>query len=119
LPNILLEKVPASGRIFVVKDGVPEPRAAVLARWKQTLFLRDQSVEARGWLIEVMKSVEAIDRAEFSLDDVYAFESKLQAIYPNNHNVRPKIRQQLQVLRKNGYLDFIGRGRYRIRLNRY
>ena len=112
--NILLDRIPISGRIFVLRDGVQVEREAVLEQWRQTLFLRQADIAARGWLIEVMKVVEAIGRSEFSLADVYAYETQLQAIYPDNHNVRPKIRQQLQVLRDNRYLDFLGRGRYRL-----
>jgi type II restriction enzyme len=62
-----------------------------------------------------MKCVEALGKREFELDDVYAFEGKLSGIYPDNNNVRPKIRQQLQVLRDKGYLDFLSRGSYRLR----
>lgn len=113
--NILLSLVPESGRIVVLRDGVPEPKDDVLAKWQQTLFLRRTSIEARGWLIEVMKAVEAIRRPEFELSDVYGFEQPLSALYPGNNNVRPKIRQQLQVLRDNGYLEFLGQGRYRLR----
>jgi len=113
--NILLNLVPESGRIFVLRNGVPEAKDEVLAKWQQTAFLREQSVEARGWLIEVMKAVEAIGRPEFELDDVYRFEQRLGALYPGNNNVRPKIRQQLQALRDHGYLEFLGRGRYRLR----
>lgn len=111
--NILLGRIPASGRIFVLRDGVPEPTEGVLAKWQQTLFLRNKDIEARGWLIEVMKAVEIIGRREFELADVYLFENRLGAMYPLNNNVRPKIRQQLQVLRDNGYLEFLGRGKYR------
>jgi type II restriction enzyme len=113
--NILLAQVPEVGRIYVLRNGEPEPKDAILNKWRQTLFLRDQSVETRGWLLDVMKTVEAIGRVEFSLDDVYAFEGRLQLIHPNNNNVRPKIRQQLQMLRDSGYLDFLGRGQYRLR----
>lgn len=113
--NILLREVPEAGRIDVLRDGVETPRDEVLAKWKQTLFLRDSSADARGWLVEVMKSVEMIGRPEFTLEDVYVFEDRLSAIYPNNNNVRPKIRQQLQVLRDNGYLEFRGGGRYHLR----
>jgi len=116
--NILLSQVPEVGRIYVLRNGQPERRETILAKWQQTLFLRNQSVEARGWLLDVMKAVEAIGRPEFSLEDVYAFEGRLQLIYPNNNNVRPKIRQQLQVLRDSGYLDFVGRGQYRLRMGR-
>ena len=45
--------------------------------------------------------------------EVYAFEPRLSALCPGNNNVRPKIRQQLQVLRDQGVLEFLGRGNYR------
>ena len=113
--NILLNQIPTSGKVFIVRDGQPQPKDQVLAQWQKTLFLRDERVEARGWLIEVMKCVEMIGRPEFELDDVYAFENRLAQLYPNNHHVRQKIRQQLQVLRDHGYLDFVSRGYYRLR----
>ena len=62
-----------------------------------------------------MKAVELIGRPEFTLAEVYAFEPRLAAIYPDNRNVRPKIRQQLQVLRDHGWLEFTGRATYRVR----
>jgi type II restriction enzyme len=62
-----------------------------------------------------MKCVEDIGKHEFALDDVYAFEGGLRGIYPNNHRVKQKVRQQLQVLRDHGYLDFVSRGFYRLR----
>ena len=113
--NILIGRVPDAGRIFVLRNGVPEPKDDVLAKWKQTLFLRRQGIEGRGWLLEVMKAVDIIGQQEFTLGDVYAQEDRLSAIYPNNNNVRAKIRQQLQVLRDNGYLEFTGGGHYRLR----
>ena len=112
---ILLNKVPESGKIYIVRNGLVQPKEAVLSDWQKTLFLRDQSLEARGWLIEVMKCVEEIGRPEFDIDDVYAFEAKLNQLYPNNRHVKEKIRQQLQVLRDRGYLEFVSRGCYRIR----
>jgi type II restriction enzyme len=113
--NILLNRIPESGRIFIVREGELLSKELVLVQWKRTLFLRDEGLEARGWLIEVMNCVESIGTAEFTLEDAYAFEGKLSAIYPNNRNVRPKIRQQLQFLRDRGYLEFVSRGRYRLR----
>lgn len=113
--NILLSQIPPSGKIFFVRDGQPQAKEAVLAEWKRTLFLRDEGIEARGWLVEVMKCVESIGKREFDLDDVYVFEAQLSELYPNNRHVRQKIRQQLQVLRDHGYLDFVSRGYYRLR----
>jgi type II restriction enzyme len=113
--HILLSRLPESGKIYLVRAGQVEPKEQVLSRWKQTLFLRDQTQDGRGWLIEVMKCIEAIGRRDFQIDDVYAFEGHLSRIYPGNQNVRPKIRQQLQFLRDRGYLDFMSRGYYRLR----
>ncbi len=113
--NILLSRIPASGKIFIVRNGELQPKDDVLSRWRKTLFLREEDGEARGWLIEVMKCVESLGKQEFDINDVYAFEQDLSRIYPNNMHVKQKIRQQLQVLRDQGYLDFVGRGNYRLR----
>ena len=113
--NILLKQIPQSGKILIVRNGQIEPKDSVLSLWSRTLFLRDQAHDARGWLIEVMKCIEAIGKNEFQLEDVYAFEDRLSRIYPGNRNVKPKIRQQLQFLRDRGYLDFVTRGYYRLR----
>lgn len=113
--NICLDRVPAAGKIFIVREGLTQPKELVLSQWSKTLFLRDAALDARGWLIEVMKCVEMLGKQEFRLEDVYAFEARLSGIYPGNNNVRPKIRQQLQVLRDKGYLDFVSRGYYRLR----
>jgi type II restriction enzyme len=116
--NILLNQIPQSGKIYIVRDGQIEPKDLVLNQWNKTLFLRDQEQEARGWLIEVMKCVEAIGKSEFKIEDVYAYEDRLSLLYPENRNVKPKIRQQLQFLRDRGYLDFLSRGYYRLRFRR-
>ncbi len=112
--NILLSEVPMAGRIDLIREGILTSKVEVLSKWRETLFLRQQGPVARGWLIEVMKCVERIGMPSFSLDDVYAFEGKLSAIYPTNQNIRPKIRQQLQVLRDRGLIEFQGRGLYRL-----
>ena len=113
--NILLREVPASGQVWFVRGGEALGRAEVIEQWRSTLFLREAGAAARGWLIEVMKCAEALGRESFTLADIYGFEDRLSAIYPGNRHVRPKIRQQLQVLRDRGWLEFLGRGRYRVR----
>jgi type II restriction enzyme len=113
--NIILTGVPESGRIYIVRSGQPQPRALVRKQWERTSFLADEPAAARGWLVEVMHSVESLRKPEFQLDDVYADEQRLQGIYPGNRHVREKIRQQLQALRDRGYLEFLSRGRYRMR----
>ncbi|MGA3290549.1 MAG: hypothetical protein ABSD42_09960 [Candidatus Bathyarchaeia archaeon] len=58
--------------------------------------------------------MEKIGHKEFSLDEVYKFENSLSQKHPDNHHVKDKIRQQLQFLRDKGYLEFVGRGSYRL-----
>ena len=113
--NILIGEVPEAGKIYLVREREQAPKALVLEQWRATLFLRDQASAARGWLIEVMKCVDAVGRDRFTLEDIYNQEDRLKLLYPGNNNVRPKIRQQLQVLRDRGYLEFLGVGRYRLR----
>ena len=113
--NILLNKIPESGKIFYVKNGEIETRENVLKNWKRTLFLRDKPVNLKGWTLEVMKCLDRLGKQEFFLDEVYAFDQSLAALYPENKHVKDKIRQQLQILRDNDYLEFIGRGRYRLK----
>jgi len=113
--NILLEEIPLAGRISLVKNSLIEPKRDVLAKWHSTLFLRDQKdMSAKGWLLSVMRCIEKVGRPIFSLDEIYSFENDLKIAYPGNRHVKEKIRQQLQVLRDIGYLEFIGRGMYRL-----
>ncbi|RYX80113.1 hypothetical protein EON83_30010 [bacterium] len=104
--TILIGQVPPSGRISLIRAGAPAPKAEVRAAWAATRFLRDEGATARGWLLAVMGAVEAVGRPGFTLAEVYAQEARLAALYPGNNNVRPKIRQQLQVLRDRGWLAF-------------
>ena len=67
----------------------------------------------QDWLENVRDCVNRIPHHEFSLEDVYAFEKELQRKYPDNHHIKAKIRQQLQLLRNEGYLTFLGNGNYR------
>jgi type II restriction enzyme len=109
--NILLQNIPSAGRIYLIKDQKIEKRKAVLENWSKTSFLATQRMESRGWTIEIMKIVDQLS-TEFKLEDVYTFESSLQKKFPHNKFIRPKIRQQLQILRDKLILKFLGNGSY-------
>jgi type II restriction enzyme len=111
--NILLDRIPGSGKISVIRQGLIRDRTEVLREWNNLRFVERRLGEARGWLLEVMQCVDRIGTTEFTLADVYSFEDELAALFPLNNNVRPKIRQQLQVLRDAEYIGFLGGGRYR------
>jgi Dam-replacing family/Dam-replacing HTH domain len=113
--NILLSRVPESGKIHIVQKGLIREKELVLAEWQRTVFLRDETPETRGWLLDVMNCVESLGKRDFTLDEIYAFERHLGELHPGNENVKPKIRQQLQYLRDRGFIDFVNRGNYRLR----
>lgn len=112
--NIRLDEVPEAGKVALIREGVLARKADVLARFRETLFLRRAGTGARGWLIEVLKCAERIGSDVFTLEEMYGFEAHLAALYPGNHHVRPKIRQQLQVLREAGLVVFLRPGVYRL-----
>lgn len=113
--NILLKNIPETGKIFFVKNRQVEPKEKVLAGWRRTLFLREKiEVDAKGWLLDVMRCIDRLGKQGFVLNDMYAFESELSKLHPDNKHIKDKIRQQLQILRDKGYLDFVSRGDYRL-----
>ena len=111
--NIDLQKIPELGRIFLVKNSVVTNRVEVLENWNKTISLREKSVEAKGWTLNVLKCIDQIKTNEFTLNDVYNFESELKIKYPENNFVKDKIRQQLQFLRDMNIIEFVSRGKYR------
>ena len=114
--NVLLSGIPQSGKIFFVKNGSIQERERVIASWQKTLFLRDErEISSKGWLLDVMNCVEQFSKREFSLEEIYAFEPLLNKKHPNNSHIKDKIRQQLQVLRDRGYVEFLNRGVYRLK----
>lgn len=112
--NIVLKNLPQMGKIFFVKDSVSKSKDEICSDWRSTLFLREvPGLSAKGWLLDIIRCIERLGRNEFGLDELYSFDAELERKYPGNRNVRPKIRQQLQLLREKGYLEFLGGGRYR------
>ncbi len=114
--NIVMNNIPEFGKIFYVQNGVAKSKKEVLYKWSRTEFVKStHDIEAKGWMFDVLVCVERIRKKEFSLDEVYTFESYLKAKHPLNNNIRAKIRQQLQFLRDRNVIDFVGRGNYRLR----
>ncbi len=114
--NILLSALPVDSRIDIVRDEVERPVEAVREAWQAFAFLRNATPESRGWTADVLACIREVRRSEFTLQDIYVFQDRLGRMHKDNRNVRPKIRQQLQVLRDHGVLEFLGRGRYRVLL---
>ncbi len=110
--NIRLDLIPALGKIPYIEEGAIAAAPTVREAWKRTLTISQSVPSSRGWLLQVLRIVERIPGPEFTLEQVYSAETELSALFPANNNVRPKIRQQLQVLRDMGLIEFKGSGRY-------
>jgi type II restriction enzyme len=110
--NIDLRGIPQEGRIFIVKEGKEISKENVVENIQKNLFLSGEEISSRGWLLDIMRCIEDIKKPEFSLSEIYNYEKFLQELHPNNNNIKAKIRQQLQILRDKGYLEFLEKGKY-------
>ena len=110
--NISLKLIPKSALISCVIDGQFVNHSQIQRQWKEFAAFDELGATARGWAAVTLGVVERIQKKEFSLEDVYKFEQTLSKVFPNNHNIRPKLRQQLQVLRDLGFIIFLGGGVY-------
>jgi type II restriction enzyme len=113
--SILLGDIPAEAQIPLITNGAIQKPADARKQYAKLHNLGSMNVEARGWTLDVLRVVHSLRRKNFSLHDVYQFEKELFRLHPQNRHVQPKIRQQLQELREMGVIEFLGRGRYRLR----
>jgi type II restriction enzyme len=113
--NILLGNIPPDARIGIVTGGTPSTPTEVRRQYAKLKPLVKLTVERRGWTLDVLNVVRALGKQEFSLSDVYACERDLSRLHPANRHVQDKIRQQLQILRDLGFVEFLGAGDYRVR----
>jgi len=113
--NILLHAIPPDARIAIVRAGKPAPPAEVRREYARLKPLATLDAKRRGWTLDVLNGIHSLGKKGFNLEDAYTLEAHLSRLHPANRNVQPKIRQQLQVLRDLGLLEFLGKGSYRLR----
>ncbi|MGN0539457.1 MAG: DpnI domain-containing protein [Candidatus Fimenecus sp.] len=111
--NILVGKIPTQGKIPIISNGNVLDKNNIIKQVNRSRKLETSSLESRGWLMDVLNCVNTVEDNEFSLSQIYIFENELQEKHPNNNNVKPKIRQQLQFLRDKGFIEFLGNGKYK------
>ncbi len=112
--NIRLDLIAPDAQIPVVDRQNPANPQLVRERFQKFNRLKVVPLGSRGWATLTLRIIRSLNRPSFLLDEVYAKEQVFAASYPGNSNIRAKVRQQLQVLRDLGYLEFCGRGSYRL-----
>jgi hypothetical protein len=96
-------------------SGIATGPTAVRRQYHRLRPLVKLGAEMRGWTLDVLNVVRSLGKSEFSLAEIYAHEHEVTRLHPQNRHVGDKIRQQLQVLRDVGLVQFLGAGSYRIR----
>lgn len=112
--NIRLDMILPEAQIQVVHAGVPSSRKIVRDSFRRFDRLKSIPPNLRGWTTLTLAVIRSLKQPEFSLKGLYSKELLFAASYPKNNNIRAKMRQQLQVLRDLGYVEFCGQGRYRL-----
>ena len=105
--------IPEHGKIAIIRSHIALKKEAVVKNYAMSAKLKVDSINLRGWLMDIMRYVDKIDSRIFSLNDLYVFSDELRHKHPCNHNIEAKIRQQLQFLRDKGVIEFLGDGKYR------
>jgi len=110
--NIRLDRIGSDGEIRIVHQGREMARNVVRKQFRRFLTLSDLRPTDRGWTVLTISVIRDLSKRTFVLPDLYDREQLFRTCYPNNKNVRAKIRQQLQVLRDTGFVRFDGQGKY-------
>jgi type II restriction enzyme len=106
--NIAL--IPDAAKISLIIEGSEVAHSEVREKYSRIARLQELKPEQRGWTLDVLRCVESLPDSPFPNEAIYSFEPELAKLYPQNHHIRDKIRQQLQVLRDRGLLRQVQRG---------
>ena len=110
--NILIDKIPKQGRISIVSNGVVFDANNVVEKVNKSNKLETRDMNNRGWLMDILNCVNKLPAQVFTINEMYMFEKELQIKHPQNNNIKAKIRQQLQLLRDKGFVEFLVNGIY-------
>jgi type II restriction enzyme len=111
--NINISTIPQDCKIKIIKSGVACDKVSVLNDYNRIKALQVENIDSRGWLLDILFCINIIPGEIFKLEQMYSFEKSLSEKHPENRFIRAKIRQQLQMLRDRGYIEFLGRGVYK------
>ncbi|MGO8759987.1 MAG: DpnI domain-containing protein [Terracidiphilus sp.] len=110
--NIRLDRMGPDGEIQIIDHGRVVPKRDVRGQFRRFLSLSSIAPSERGWTTLTLATIRSLSRRRFYLSELYDKERIFQTSYPRNRNVRPKIRQQLQILRDLRFISFEGDGEY-------
>ena len=69
--NIDIKRIADTGKVFLVKNSKIIEQDLVKEQFNKTLFLREKSDNAKGWVLDVMNCVDLVRNETFTLDEIY------------------------------------------------
>ena len=109
-----LSSVPDDGKITLISNGIVRPHVEVRRQFQESARFETLPVTKRGWVALVLATVRKIGKMRITNADLFSHEESMHAIFPGNSHVRDKIRQQMQVLMRLGYVERTAPGEYRV-----
>lgn len=110
--NLRLDLIPEEGKIVIIADKDIKSTKKIISKVQNINNSYNGYKTQSEWNIAMLKLIKKMD-TEFTLSDMYKYENRLSNKFPNNNNIKDKIRQQLQILRDNGIIYFIDKGSYK------
>lgn len=111
--NILYSKIPEQGKIKIINNGNIKSIDETVEEYQHIKKIKTNNLDSQGWLFDILTCINNIQSDKFTLQDMYLYVDELQKKHINNHNIKAKIRQQLQFLRDKGFIEFLERGYYK------
>ncbi len=65
--NILLNKIPNSGKVFFIKDSEFIGKTEIITEYNKVKFLQNEYQKKRGWLIDIIGFIEKLNQKTFKL----------------------------------------------------
>lgn len=94
-------------RRFTRNRALQDLRKAFIRKSNSLQRPKPTKTDLIGWLELVY---DVLPDGEFKNQDIYAYEEEFRQQYPQNLNIRAKIRQQLQILHSLGFIEHPSRG---------
>ncbi|MFH0876369.1 MAG: DpnI domain-containing protein [archaeon] len=104
----LMQTIPTDAKIPIIEKGIIVERKKVYEKVKRFSFLKDIKNNQVSWITDVLNCIEKLNKKEFELKELYHYKKDFAVLHPNNSHIEEKIRQQLQILRDKGIIQFMG-----------
>lgn len=110
--RICISKIPSFGKIQYIENEKSVENKIIEYKLDKAEFFKNSDIKNKNWKLEILSIIDTLDGNMFTLKDLSKFILDLQEKHPNNKNIDAKVRQTLQYLRDDGFLEFLDKGLY-------